>query len=619
MRLFEGDSERFIEKSRKHLIAGELEYNFFQAYGCEPSQGEQASWDHSLYVLAEIFEKLGFHDHGIILEYQLPWSSKRLDCLISGKDDSNADNAVVIELKQWQNTLPAGGHYELVTMFRDGPKEVLHPSVQVGQYALYLKNVNAAIQNGIHLTACSFLHNYHLKAGDALSDDKFKVAVKEFPVFTADNSSAFESFLKGHLSMGKGEPIAKRIAESPSHINQKLMERVGSMIKGDPSYILLDDQKVAYDEVLHSINSARLEKRKKCIIVLGGPGTGKSVIAINLLADLSLKGVEAHYATGSKAFTTTLRNIVGRSRDFQFKYFNSYVQAPANSVPVIICDEAHRIRKSSANRWQRSSGKEQIDEIINAGAVTVFFLDPEQNVRPTEIGSRAYIEEHARKLGCDLFITTLETQFRCSGSDAYIKWLDNTLGIRKTDTAIWNASEQEYDFQIMDAPDEMEAALQQKRDEGSTSRVVAGFCWDWTVQPDENGELIKDIVIGDYKRPWNASDQAKGLKKGIPSSSLWAYDGHGADQVGCIYSVQGFEFDYIGVIVGKDITYDLDCSTWTAHPKESKDRSVKRADNFLELIKNTYRVLMTRGMKGCYVYFCDPDTRAYFESRIETE
>jgi hypothetical protein len=399
------------------------------------------------------------------------------------------------------------------------------------------------------------------------------------------------------------------------------MDHVGKLIKGKSEYVLLDEQLVVYDAVLSCTKKGFHDKQKTVIIIKGGPGTGKSVIAINLMADLSLKGFNAHYVTGSRAFTTTLRKIIGTRGSAQFKYFNSYLQAEQNVVDVMIADEAHRIRKTSNSRFTRNENRSdlaQIEELLMASKVGVFFIDDNQIVRPDEIGSVKHIKMNAEEKGYKVFEYELEAQFRCNGSDAFVNWINNTLGIKKTANVIWDQHE-EFDFKIFSSPHELENAIREKVGEGFTGRMTAGFCWDWSM-PNEDGTLKDNVIIGDYKRPWNAKHEARKLAPGIPKASLWAYDPNGIDQVGCVYTAQGFEFDYVGVIFGKDLIYDFDNQKWQGGKNESSDNVVKRSkEQFTDLVKNTYRVLLSRGMKGCYAYFMDKDTERFVCSRIERE
>ena len=623
MLLYQGSSEQFITDAMHGALVPQMRMRYFEVFHTTPNENEVISWENSLRRLADVFTDIHLEDHGILLEYQMPMSSRRLDCLISGKDADNRDNAVIIELKQWSSCQPSEADNEVMTWVGGAERDVLHPSVQVGQYAMYLDDVNTAFyeDNPVRLSACAFLHNYQLAPNDPLLADKFQEILKECPVFTKEDTADFEQYLSKRLNQGGGVPIADRIAKSPVRTNKKLMEHVVNVIKGKPEYILLDEQKIVYDKILAIVKRAFREKKRQCVIIQGGPGTGKSVIALNLMADLLNKGVDTHYATGSQAFTETLRTVIGKHSTAQFKYFNSYMGAECGSVPVIICDEAHRIRETSNNRFTRinqRSDKSQIDEILWAGKICVFFIDDKQAVRPNEIGSTEYIRAHAARYHFDIWEQWLEAQFRCLGSESFLNWVDSTLQIRPTNNILWDAHKEEFDFQVVDTPVKIEQMLQDKLALGFTARMVAGFCWPWSTKLGADGELVKDVQLEDYKRPWNAPPQLKNLPHNIPKSSLWAYDEHGFGQVGCIYTAQGFEFDYVGVIFGKDLVYDMHNHQWQGHPEASEDYMVKRSrDRFLELVKNTYRVLLSRGMKGCYVYFEDEDTRNFVMSRME--
>ncbi len=414
--------------------------------------------------------------------------------------------------------------------------------------------------------------------------------------------------------------MLERIEKSKYKPSKKLMMHVSDTIKTKSQYILLDEQKVVYDMVFAHTQRGFHDRKKTVVIVKGGPGTGKSVIALNLMADLLRKGYNAHYATGSRAFTETLRSIIGSRGSVQFKYFNSYMKAEYNEIDVLICDEAHRIRKTSNNRFTKKdqlSDKAQIEELLHVSKVAVFFIDDRQIVRPDEIGSVQYIQEYAARYGCNLLEYELEAQFRCNGSDGFINWVNNTLGVQRTANVIWEHGTEEFEFRIFRSPMEVEQAIRAKVDEGFSGRMTAGFCWEWTA-PDIVGNLVNDVVIGDYQRPWNAKPDAVKLAAGIPKAPLWAHDPNGINQVGCVYTAQGFEFDYVGVIFGADLRFDFAEQKWIGDKTQSYDSVVKRSkEQFVDLVKNTYRVLLTRGMKGCYVCFLDRETEIFFRSRME--
>lgn len=624
MRLYAGTTEQFYEDTVRNQLAEKLKNSFFNYFRYNPSEGEVRSWQNSLKSMAMLVQHAGLDDHGVMLEYQLPQTSRRLDFLITGKDYDDKDNAVIVELKQWDKCVDSDGENEVLTWLGGTMRDVLHPSAQVGQYKMYLEDTHTAFYEGdnpVCLSACSYLHNYHSDINDVLFSPKFSSLLAEYPTYTADDYDKIRNFLLLKLDKGKGIDVLKRIEQSKYRPSKTLMNHVGNVIRGKSEYILLDEQKVVYDMILAEVKGGFHTGKKSVIIIKGGPGTGKSVIAINLMADLLLKGYNAHYATGSRAFTETLRKIIGTRGSVQFKYFNSYTRAENNEIDVLICDEAHRIRITSNSRFTKKefrSNQKQIDEILNSAKVSVFFIDDNQVVRPGEIGSVNYIREAAEKYNSKILDFELETQFRCNGSDAFINWINNTLGIKRTANVLWKSSEETFDFRIFNSPDELENAIQQKVKENYTARMTAGYCWPWS-NPDHRGMLPADVVIGNFQRPWNAKPEATKLAPGIPKAVLWAYEPTGINQIGCVYTAQGFEFDYIGVIIGKDISYDFDRQIWIGNKSESFDPVVKKApdDKFLDYIKNTYRVLLTRGMKGCYVYFQDKSTEHFFKSRME--
>lgn len=622
MRLYSGSSAELVQDSIRNRIAGRLEDAFFNAYRFRPSPNEVRSWQNSLRALSQVFQEADLLQNGVILEYQLPLTSKRLDCLLTGRDKASAEQAVIVELKQWEQCEAGAGRNEVTTWLGSGLRDVLHPSVQVGQYKHYLQDAHTAFdsENGIGLNACSYLHNYGYNPDDVIFADKFKDALQSHPIFTADDVDPLISFLRARVEAGDYGDVLRAVEQSRYRPSRELLEHVGETIKGKSEYVLLDEQLIVFDRVMATAEQGYRDKRKTVVIVKGGPGTGKSVVALNLLGELSSKHLNTHYVTGSKAFTTTVREIVGTRAAQQVKYFNSYPTAQYNDVDVMVCDEAHRIRATSNNRFTKAkkrSNLPQIAELINAAKTTVFFIDDNQVVRPGEVGSVQYIQDYATKNDCALHEYQLEAQFRCAGSNGFINWINNTLEIERTANVLWRTNDEAYDFKIFSSPQEVEAAIRAKASEGQSARMTAGFCWPWS-DPRPNGTLIDDVIIGEYRRPWNAKSDAGRLAPGVPKESLWAYQNGGIDQIGCIYTAQGFEFDYAGVIFGSDLVYRPMDGGWTGAPEKSQDSVVKRSRaSFLQNVKNTYRVLLSRGMKGCYVCFLDEPTEHFFRSRQE--
>jgi uncharacterized protein len=618
--LYVGSSQQFIDDTFHNRIAEKLRQSFFQAFRYNPPMSEVNAWQNSLRAMSSVLQHAALTDQGILLEYQLPMSSKRLDCLITGRSDAGSRSAAVVELKQWQQTEPSALDDCVVTFVGGRLRDVLHPARQVGQYRNFLIDTHTAFNDeGIALAACAYLHNYQFDPMDELYSARHADLIREFPVFAGDQAADLAGYLSERVGQGEGLDVLGTVLESTYRPSRKLLEHTADMVAGQSQYILLDEQLVVFNAVLEQAQRGFRERGKAVILVHGGPGTGKSVIALHLVGVLSKLGFNAQHATGSRAFTGNIRKVVGTRAGVQFRYFNSYGDAESNAIDVLIMDEAHRIRKTSASQYtpkDKRSGLSQIEELLRTAKVAVFFIDDRQVVRPQEVGNSMLIREAAAEVSASLTEFDLETQFRCGGSEAFISWIENTLAINRTPTVLWDQSET-FDFRIIDSIHELERLIRLRQSEGASARLAAGFCWQWS-GPLPDGTLEPDVQVNGWEMPWNAKPDAGRLAQGIPKADFWASDPRGIEQVGCVYTAQGFEFDYIGIIWGRDLRFDLGAGQWIGDPTESADSPVKRSKGqFLDLVKNTYRVLLTRGLKGCYVYFLDDDTRNFVRSRTE--
>jgi DUF2075 family protein len=623
MHLYEGTSLTFVEDATLSLIGDKIAASFFEHFRYRPPASEVAAWKNSLRAMADTVHLAKLDDHGVIVEWQLPLSSRRLDVLITGHDLENRASAVIVELKQWDQAFPTTVQDCVVAFVGGRRREVLHPSAQVGGYRQYLQDVHTAFTEGeVGLLGCAYLHNMIFDSESEIFDPRHADLLASNPVFTGDRTSDLVGYLQGHLGEGGGIPVLDTVLDGRYRPHKKLLEHTARMIQGEPAYVLLDEQRVAFNSVMAKVAQASRTGEKGVFLIRGGPGTGKSVIALNLVAELSRLGYVTHHATGSRAFTQNVRKTVGHRAGVQFKYFNSYRDDDPNTLDVVVCDEAHRIREASYDRFTpvgERNGRPQIDELIAIARVPVFFIDDLQVVRPGEIGSSDLIRRAAAAQDVPLYEHELEIQFRCGGSEAFIGWVESTLGIARTPYTLWE-TDADFEFDIIDSPWELQALINQKAAEGHSARLVAGFCWPWS-NPNPDGTLVDDVRVGEWSMPWNAKPEASGLAVGVPKSHYWASDPNGLNQVGCIYTAQGFEFDYVGVIFGRDLVHRAR-DGWVGQSEFSKDSVVRRAAKrspqaFTDLVKHTYRVLLTRGLKGCYVYFEDPATRDFFLSRVE--
>lgn len=616
MRLYEGSVGEFREDVVHNALADKLAEAFREYYRRPAARGEVGSWQQSLNFLKNSFELAKLDKQRVIVEYELPYSSRRIDVLLFGRSTANEDGIVLIELKQWSNDGVADADAEgnVRVRFQHGMKEVAHPSWQVEGYHYDLQDFLHVFQDepAPRLSSCAYCHNYaRLKEPKILFATKFDVGREKFPLFAKEDVEALGNYLHERISGGGGLEVFNRFIRSTVKPSKRLLEHTGDMINKRQIFTLIDDQIAAYNAIMHKARQLTTSRHKSIVIVKGGPGTGKSVIALEVMGELLRMRKTVVHATGSSAFTNTMRKIVGARAKGLFKFFNSFMEAPEEAFDVLIADEAHRIRASSNSRYTpkaRRSKMPQIDELMRIARLGVYFIDEKQIVRPNEVGSVQLIREGAARFGVassDIVEFELETQFRCSGSDAYLQWLDHVLGVRPSEAPRFDSR---MEFRIFDTPAAMMSEIRERnREKGNSARIVAGFCWPWS-NPQSDGSLVDDVVIGDFRMPWERKDQFW----------RWATDESGMEQVGTVYTAQGFEFDYIAVIFGNDFVFDEASDCWKADPKRSNDTQVKRNNPQLkDHLASVYRVLISRAHKGVYVYFMDEGTRRYFERQIE--
>ncbi|MGW5211117.1 DNA/RNA helicase domain-containing protein [Streptomyces sp. NPDC004051] len=585
---------------------------FVHMHGYRPGTSEVRSWERSIPVLAAALDDAGLGDVEMMLEYALPLNSKRADAVLAGVHPVTGEPSyVVVELKQWSQAEPDEDD-PVLCRIDAYTHPVLNPIEQVRRYCEYLVNFNGAVaEHPGRVSGVAFLHNateFGVSGLRAVELDE------RGQLFTGERRGEFIDHLRTRLSgRHPGARAADELQAGRTVPSKQLMSVAAQEVREREQFVLLDEQQVAYRMVLNAVRRAKQSDHKEVVVITGGPGTGKSVIALSLLGELYRQGVPALHATGSQSFTKTMRKVAGtRKREVQelFKYFNSFMTTEKNTLDVLICDEAHRIRETSANRYTPAAhrtGKRQIEELIDVARVPVFLLDEHQVVRPGEMGTVQEIKAAAAAKGLECRVVPLESQFRCGGSDAYLRWVVRLLGLEPGGAVVWEPDDR-MRLLVAESPQEMEAFLEARRSEGYGARMSAGYCWTWSPEPKPGDPLPADVVIGDWSRPWNLRGERS--VSGAPPSALWATDPAGFGQVGCVYTAQGFEYDWSGVIIGPDLLWRGD--RWITDRTASKDPVFKRStpdDDVDRLIRNTYKVLLTRGMVGTIVYSTDPETR----------
>lgn len=614
MILYESTVERFNEDVMQNRIADRAAERYQAYYRRRPAESEYRSWRISLTILNNSFHYADLKDNHVLIEYELPYSSKRIDVLLFGDNGEGEENVVILELKQWSNdkVRDADSEGNVIVDYGTRISEEPHPSLQIEGYYFHLKDFVRIFdeKKAPRLSASSYAHNYSRNSRAVLFSKKFAKAIEKYPIFSKEDAVELARYLKARLRGGKGKSLYERFANSKIGPSKKLLDHTSDMINEQQIFHLIDDQIVAYNAIMHKVKQLTKIRKKSVVIIKGGPGTGKSVIALEVMGELLRRGKKVMHATGSKAFTETLRKIVGARARPMFNFFNSFATVPENSIDVLVADEAHRIRESSNSRFTRKENRSnlpQVDELLKAAKLSIFLIDENQIVRPNEVGSIELIKGTAQKFGLDeseIAEFELKTQFRCSGSDAYLQWLDYVLEIRDVGVAEFDTKMQ---FRIFDNPKDMMSEVRLRNSEAKDSaRLVAGFCWPWS-NPNPDGTLVDDVKIGDFEMPWENKRRYW----------EWPLSDKGMEQVGTVYTIQGMERDYIAVVFGKDLIYDQKENRWVAKPENSYDIQVTRNNpNLTNHLKNVYRVLLSRAHKGVYVYFMDKGTENYFRSHL---
>lgn len=623
MLIYEGTKDNFLSSVEQDTIAVEIENNIYERMHRHTAKNEFRAWENSMEYMYKVLNDQDIpSDAGIAIEYNIPQTSKRVDFLISGYGKKEDANVVLIELKQWDEMEAVPGRDGLVQTYTgNAVRQVVHPSYQAWSYAMLISDYNASVQEGmVSIFPCAYLHNYRRHDQDPLDAEQYEVYLEDAPAFTRGEVTKLRDFIKKSIRTGDNKELIYKIDSGRIKPSKSLQDSIAKMLKGNREFIMLDEQKVVYEEILNESRQSVQDDKKRVVIVKGGPGTGKSVVAVNLLAELTKENQFCQYVSKNSAprnvYRKKLKGSIRKSSvDNMFKGSGIYTETDNNMIDTIFVDEAHRLNEKSG--MFHNMGENQIKEIIHAAKCSVFFIDESQRVTLQDIGRVDEIRKWAEEEKAQVTEMELVSQFRCNGSDGYLAWLDHTLEI--CDTANFDMEDIDYDIRIFDSPAKMqELIIERNRTSHNRARILAGYCWNWRKE-GVNDPALHDIKIGDFEISWN-----------LKNTTTFAIDEDSIHEAGCIHTSQGLEFDYVGVIIGDDMRYEngMIVTDFTKRArtdqslkgikklyKENPELAKKEAD---EIIKNTYRTLMTRGMKGCYVYCTDQRLAAYLKRCLET-
>jgi DUF2075 family protein len=596
-----------IEKKVLDVFKGKL--------GRSVGDSELASWRNSLPFMDRVLEDAEIpQSTGVAIEFNIPQSSKRIDFILTGTGSDGKGTAVIIELKQWEIAKATTKDAVVSTFLGGCQREVNHPSYQAWSYAMLIEDFNETVRlDPIHLRPCAYLHN--CESSSVIHAPFYAEHTKRAPAFLKEDALKLREFIKAHVKHGDHGETMYRIRDGRIRPSKSLADHLASMIQGNREFYLIDEQKLVYETAI-SLATVSSPKNKNVLIVKGGPGTGKTVVAINLLVELTNRDIAAQYVTKNSApravYEAKLTGTLKKSRISNlFVGSGAFTDTPANTFGGLIVDEAHRLNEKSG--LFSNLGVNQIKELIGASTFTVFFLDEDQRIHWKDIGERSQIRDWAKIIGATVTEMDLVSQFRCNGSDGYLAWVDQVLQVRKT--ANTNLEGSNYEFKVCASASELKELIYKRNQFNNRARMVAGYCWDWiTKKKDPSGYDIK-LDAGGFKAKWNLSEDG----------ALWIMKPDSVAEVGCIHTCQGLELDYVGVIIGPDLVVRNGVVITDGAKRSSGDSSIKGYKGLLNknraeakakadlIIKNTYRTLMTRGTKGCYVYSIDPETNTYLQ------
>jgi DUF2075 family protein len=624
MLVYESTKGNFTDDVLSGDIAEKIKEKLHE-HGIEDNNPREFNaWNNSMRFMKDVLEDNAIpQDCEVSIEYEIPLTSKRVDFIVTGADALGEDNVIIIELKQW-TTAEKVDDVECHTVkafVASAERNVAHPCYQAYSYKVHIMSYSEVAANpNIHLIPCAFCHNFQEESRSVLEDPIYKEWIDEAPLFLKHDLLKLREFIRQRICAKSKDPkLLSTIDHGQIRPAKALQDCLASMLNGNKEFQLMDDQITIYDRCIKAFTLSMDDEEKRVLIVEGGPGTGKSVLAVNLLCDFIKQNKNSAYVTKNsaprKVYLSELSHNSVKDKlkiDDLFRSPFGLGSLSKDTYDCLVIDEAHRLVMKQYGDWK---GTNQIKECINAAKVSIFFIDDTQRITVKDIGSKANIIKYAKEMGIkpeniwsdDDMI--LHSEFRCNGSDGYMAFLDNLLGIRKTANTTLDL--EGFDFRVYDDPCQMREDLRLKNQLNNKARMIAGYCYDWNVK-NHRGDW--DVVLdnGRFQAKWN-------LEK---DGSLWAIRPNSFDDIGCIHTSQGLEFDYVGVIIGKDLRY-IDGTVITDRNQISRDDNSSGIrtthDEALadQLIRNTYKVLLSRGQKGCYVYCEDREISNYIASRLK--
>ena len=311
MELWHGELPEFVEVTRAKAIVPQMLRQYERCHGSTPSPAEVKSWGISLTAMSNVADGQG-DEVGVSVEYHLPLSGQRIDVMFTGKDATGQANALVVELKQWDD-VGVEDSYSLNVMVGDA--EHVHPCQQAAGYVDFLNDVHGAfVDERVTGYPCAYCHELGGSGGEVLRDGRFAAILAQSPLFQRGDEDALSDYLHEKVGGGDGLDILEYVRKGRFKPSRKVLDSLVDVIRRDQRWHLLTSQQLAYNAVLAEVQRAVARKTRSAILVRGGPGTGKTVIAVQLLADVLRAGYSAAHRTRRQGVYDSYACCVQRRR-----------------------------------------------------------------------------------------------------------------------------------------------------------------------------------------------------------------------------------------------------------------------------------------------------------------
>lgn len=647
--LLAGSIEDLYNKGRDYVLS-EMEQNFRELYEKEVSNSEKNSWKNSLYIFIELLKVNGYGQLQLIAEYSLI-NKIRIDAILLGynRDKNSKPLAIIVELKQWSTVKENNiddSHYVNVDLYNGNYDHRLHPIQQTMNYERIIKCHHSTVNAGeIIISSIQYLHNYDLKNKYKLFEGDYDPYIINEPfLFVSGEEDKLIYLLDTKYSKEQRDSAPSDIFLSGKYtIGKQGFEAIESILNGKVFAAMKDDQMEISLEIAKLLKSFSDEPRNMCIVVTGSAGTGKTYIGMNALRSaLKFKDYfNLENIIFSFSRNRTLKEVLEKESKIDWPYLDDINTEEdiknKEGYKLIVVDEAHRMENIDCSLGKLFNKQPRI---------VVILQDDYQRVRITERGTLYNICKFLDSEKIPKYLFKLESQKRSGEQGDYVQRVQSllfNLEIKNPSSFI------DFEINTSFSLSQIDNLLKSKLND-FTAKWYASFDWVWETKkiganPSRKNleEMQYDIAIDEwgyrFRKYWNPSYHQYEWYKGEPRI-IQSKDGslsltiEAIDQVGCVYTAQGLDYDYIGLIWFKGLTWNNKKNKWEINKDEIKDGPFKeQVDDYLKenkynnkahtdvinILLNQYYILLTRARKGIYIWFEDKATKQKFDSILNVK